>query len=139
MKYFPLIWATLWRKKARTILTLLSIVIAFLLFGVLETIDYAFSHPSSGITGADKLVTTNKFSITLPLPISDTATNPFGPGHRGSHAGSVLVRRLLSGTEELRFRAPRRHRQLFQPAQGRIRGERRGRCRLTATPAPVRW
>jgi putative ABC transport system permease protein len=72
MKYFPLIWATLWRKKARTILTLLSIVIAFLLFGVLETIDYAFSHPSTGITGADKLVTTNRFSITLPLPISDS-------------------------------------------------------------------
>jgi putative ABC transport system permease protein len=72
MKFLPLIWATLWRKKARTILTLLSIVIAFLLFGVLETIDYAFSHPSSGITGADKLVTTNRFSITLPLPISDT-------------------------------------------------------------------
>jgi putative ABC transport system permease protein len=71
MKFLPLIWATLWRKKARTILTLLSIVIAFLLFGVLETIDYAFSHPSSGITGADKLVTTNRFSITLPLPISD--------------------------------------------------------------------
>ncbi len=70
MKYFPLIWATLWRKKTRTILTLLSIVIAFLLFGVLETVDYAFSHPSSGITGADKMVTTNRFSIALPLPIS---------------------------------------------------------------------
>jgi putative ABC transport system permease protein len=80
MKYFPLIWATLWRKKARTILTLLSIVIAFLLFGVLETIDYAFSHPSSGITGADKLVTINRFSITLPLPISDTEQIRSVPG-----------------------------------------------------------
>jgi putative ABC transport system permease protein len=80
MKYFPLIWATLWRKKARTILTLLSIVIAFLLFGVLETIDYAFSHPSSGITGADKLVTINRFSITLPLPISDTQQIRSVPG-----------------------------------------------------------
>jgi putative ABC transport system permease protein len=80
MKYFPLIWATLWRKKARTILTLLSVVIAFLLFGVLETIDYAFSHPSSGITGADKLVTTNRFSITLPLPISDTQQIRSVPG-----------------------------------------------------------
>jgi len=80
MKYLPLIWATLWRKKARTILTLLSIVIAFLLFGVLETIDYAFSHPSSGITGADKLVTINRFSITLPLPISDTQQIRSVPG-----------------------------------------------------------
>jgi putative ABC transport system permease protein len=70
MKYFPLIWATLWRKKTRTIFTLLSIVIAFLLFGVLETVDFAFSHPSAGTTGADKLITTNKYSFTLSLPFS---------------------------------------------------------------------
>ena len=36
MKYFPLVWATLWRKKTRTLFTLLSIVIAFLLFGLLS-------------------------------------------------------------------------------------------------------
>jgi putative ABC transport system permease protein len=72
MKFFPLVWATLWRKKTRTIFTLLSVVVAFLLFGVLETVDYAFSHPGAGATGADKLVTTNKYSITLPLPFADT-------------------------------------------------------------------
>jgi len=80
MKYFPLIWATLWRKKTRTIFTLLSVVVAFLLFGMLETIDYAFAHPSGGITGADKLVTTNKYSITLPLPFSDTQQIRSVPG-----------------------------------------------------------
>jgi putative ABC transport system permease protein len=80
MKYFPLIWATLWRKKTRTIFTLLSIVIAFLLFGVLETVDYAFSHPSTGVTGADKLVTTNKYSIVLPLPFADTQQIRSVPG-----------------------------------------------------------
>jgi putative ABC transport system permease protein len=71
MKYFPLIWATLWRKKTRTLFTLLSIVIAFLLFGMLETVDYAFSNPSTGASGADKLISTNKYSITLPLPFAD--------------------------------------------------------------------
>jgi putative ABC transport system permease protein len=70
MKYFPLIWATLWRKKTRTIFTLLSIVIAFLLFGMLETVDYAFAHPSNGVTGANKLITINKYSIVLSLPFS---------------------------------------------------------------------
>jgi putative ABC transport system permease protein len=70
MKYFPLIWASLWRKKTRTIFTLLSIVIAFLLYGVLQTVDHAFEDPSTGVTGADKLITTNKFSITLLLPFS---------------------------------------------------------------------
>jgi putative ABC transport system permease protein len=70
MKYLPLVWASLWRKKTRTIFTLLSIVIAFLLYGVLQTVDYAFENPSAGVTGADKLITTNKFSITLLLPFS---------------------------------------------------------------------
>jgi putative ABC transport system permease protein len=80
MKYFPLIWATLWRKKTRSIFTLLSVVIAFLLFGVLETIDYAFAHPSTGVTGADKLITTNKYSIVLPLPFADTQEIRSVPG-----------------------------------------------------------
>ncbi|HSY97010.1 MAG TPA: FtsX-like permease family protein [Steroidobacteraceae bacterium] len=80
MKYFPLIWATLWRKKTRTIFTLLSMVVAFLLFGVLETVDYAFAHPSGGATGADKLITTNKYSITLSLPFSDTQEIRAVPG-----------------------------------------------------------
>jgi putative ABC transport system permease protein len=70
MRYFPLLWANLWRKKTRTIFTLLSVVIAFLLFGALETIDHAFEHPSTGVTGANKLITTNKYSITLSLPFS---------------------------------------------------------------------
>src|SRR6202163_761312 len=80
MKYFPLVWATLWRKKARTIFTLLSMIVAFLLFGVLETIDYAFAHPSGGAPGADKLITTNKYSITLPLPFSDAQAIRAVPG-----------------------------------------------------------
>ena len=70
MKFLPLIWATLWRKKTRTIFTVLSIVVAFLLYGVLQTVGYAFENPSAGISGADKLITTNKFSITLQLPFS---------------------------------------------------------------------
>ena len=80
MKYLPLIWATLWRKKTRTLFTLLSVVIAFLLFGVLETVDYAFAHPSAGVTGADKLITTNKYSIVLSLPFADVQEVRAVPG-----------------------------------------------------------
>jgi len=80
MKYLPLVWATLWRKKTRTIFTLLSVIVAFLLFGVLETVDYAFSHADGGVTGADKLITTNKYSITLQLPFSDVQQIRSVPG-----------------------------------------------------------
>ncbi|MGH8083218.1 MAG: ABC transporter permease, partial [Lysobacter sp.] len=36
MKYLHLIWAELMRRKTRTLLTLLSIIAAFLLFGLLD-------------------------------------------------------------------------------------------------------
>lgn len=42
MKYLPLIWAGLWRKPARTILTLLSVSVAFLLFGTLHGVIAGF-------------------------------------------------------------------------------------------------
>jgi putative ABC transport system permease protein len=80
MKYLPLIWATLWRKKTRTLFTLLSIVVAFLLFGMLETVDYAFSHVGGGASGADKLITINKYSITLSLPFTDVQEIRTVPG-----------------------------------------------------------
>ena len=71
MKFLPLVWATLWRRRTRTVFTLLSIVVAFLLYGILETVDYAFTHPANSVSGADKLITTNKYSITFSLPFAD--------------------------------------------------------------------
>jgi putative ABC transport system permease protein len=44
MKYLPLILAGLWRKPARTIFTFLSIVVAFILFGILSAIDGGLAH-----------------------------------------------------------------------------------------------
>lgn len=36
MKFLPLIWSGIWRKPGRTILTILQVVVAFALFGVLQ-------------------------------------------------------------------------------------------------------
>lgn len=69
MKYFPLIWATLWRKKARTILTLLSIIIAFFLFGMLQGVNSAINH-SVELANVDRLISINRVSLTEPLPMS---------------------------------------------------------------------
>lgn len=44
MKYLPLIWAALARRKLRTILTLLSVTAAFTLFGVVMGTDAAFQR-----------------------------------------------------------------------------------------------
>jgi putative ABC transport system permease protein len=69
MKYLHLIWAALFRSKTRTLLTLLSVVTAFLLFGMLDSVRVAFNS-SANVEGYDRLITTSKLSITQSLPIS---------------------------------------------------------------------
>ena len=69
MRYVPLLWAGLFRKKTRTILTLLSVCVAFLLFGLLHAVTVAFE---SGADSADakRLLTTARYSIIEPLPLA---------------------------------------------------------------------
>ena len=69
MKYLPLIWKSLWRRKVRTTFTLLSIFIAFLLFGILMTIRAAFSI-GVDLAGMDRLILIHKISLIMPLPQS---------------------------------------------------------------------
>jgi len=69
MKFLPLLWSSLWRKKIRTIFTLLSVFVAFLLFGLLMTIRGAFSF-GVDIAGLDRLVLIHKVSLIMPLPVS---------------------------------------------------------------------
>jgi putative ABC transport system permease protein len=69
MKFLPLLWSSLWRKKIRTIFTLLSIFVAFLLFGLLMTIRTAFTF-GVDIAGLDRLVLIHKVSLIMPLPVS---------------------------------------------------------------------
>jgi len=76
MKFLPLIWSNLKRRKLRTALTLLSILVAFLLFGMLCTVK-------SSLTGAefgDRLMTRNKVAIILSLPLSYTQRIASTPG-----------------------------------------------------------
>jgi putative ABC transport system permease protein len=69
MKYLYLVWSNLKRKKMRTILTLLSIIVAFLLFGYLSAIRQAFN---AGITvaGADRLIVRHRVSLMQMMPES---------------------------------------------------------------------
>jgi putative ABC transport system permease protein len=69
VKYLPLVWAQLFRRKTRTVLTVLSVLVAFLLFGLLQAVQIAFE---SGADSADakRLLTTARYSIIEPLPMS---------------------------------------------------------------------
>ena len=79
MKFLHLIWSNLKRKKLRTGLTLLSIIVAFVLFGLLAAIKQALA---GGVTleGANRLVVRQKVSIINLLPESYKARMEKIPG-----------------------------------------------------------
>ena len=79
MKFLPLVWRNVWRRKFRTTFTLLSIFIAFLLFGVLMTIRNSFQL-GVDIAGIDRLVLINKITLIMPLPLSYKARIETTPG-----------------------------------------------------------
>ena len=79
MKFLPLVWKNIWRRKFRTTFTLLSIFIAFLLFGILMTIRNSFALGVE-IAGLDRLVLINKISLIMPLPFSYKARLESVPG-----------------------------------------------------------
>ncbi|TWI01815.1 putative ABC transport system permease protein [Luteimonas cucumeris] len=70
MKYLHLIWAELFRRKTRTILTLLSILAAFLLFGLLNGVRESFAEAGRSAAGASRLQTGSKLSFIQTLPLS---------------------------------------------------------------------
>ena len=69
MKYFPLLVAALMRRKTRTILTMLSVIIAFVLFGLLQAVELAF-EAGADTADARRLLTIARYSFIEPLPQS---------------------------------------------------------------------
>ena len=62
------VFANLFRKKTRTTLTMLSVMMAFVLFGLLQAINQVFSAGADFI-GATRLITQARVSFTQPLPM----------------------------------------------------------------------
>ena len=70
MKYLHLIWAALFRRKTRTLLTLVSIIAAFLLFGLLDAVRTSFMQAGQSADGAARLQTSSRLSFIQTLPQS---------------------------------------------------------------------
>ncbi|HEX8253858.1 MAG TPA: ABC transporter permease [Thermoanaerobaculia bacterium] len=69
MKYAALVLSNFKRHKLRTLLTVLSIVVAFILFAYLAAIRKAFDMGVS-VAGANRLIVRHKISLIQPLPQS---------------------------------------------------------------------
>ena len=83
MKYLHLIWAALFRRKTRTILTLLSIIMAFLLFGMLDAVRISFAEAGQSANGAERLQTGARPAAARPRSINSRRR-----GRRAPRVGS---------------------------------------------------
>ncbi len=69
MKFSRLIFANLFRKKVRLILTIGSFAVALFLFAFLAVVKDAFGR-GADVAGADRLVIINRTSIINPIPLA---------------------------------------------------------------------
>jgi putative ABC transport system permease protein len=69
MKYLPLVWRNLLRRKFRTLFTLATVFISFVLYAFLMTVRTAFSMGVE-VAGVDRLMLMHKVSLVNLLPIS---------------------------------------------------------------------
>ncbi len=76
---FGFILANLFRRKARTLLTLASLAAGFLLFGLLQAVQLAFDRGVE-LSGDDRLITQGRYSFTEILPIGYRAQIAAVPG-----------------------------------------------------------
>ena len=66
MKYLPLVWAAIMRKPARAVLTLLSVMIAFTLFGMMIGMNATFAGIEEAAR-ADRIFVNPRFNNPLPI------------------------------------------------------------------------
>ncbi len=70
MKWLPLLWVALRRKPARTVYTLLSIVIAFLLVGIMSGLNAAFAERIADAR-IDRIVVSARYGVWYPIAYVD--------------------------------------------------------------------
>jgi putative ABC transport system permease protein len=79
LKFLPLVWAGIWRKRGRAVLMLFQIASAFALFGLLEGVNAGIKQAIAR-THHDRLYIGSSVSLGDPLPISLLARIRATPG-----------------------------------------------------------
>lgn len=79
MKFIYLVWRNLTRKKLRATLTILSILVAFVLYGFLSAFNTALGGGVS-LAAADRLMVRHRISFIQPLPYAYMARIASIPG-----------------------------------------------------------
>lgn len=80
-RWLPLVWANLKRRKLRFAFTFISILLAFVMFGMLDALRTSLSQ-AINLAGADRLMLMSKVNITVSLPRSHYEKVRATPGVR---------------------------------------------------------
>jgi putative ABC transport system permease protein len=92
VKYLPLIWSGIWRKRGRTVLILLQVLIAFLLFGLLQGMKTGIDHAIAE-TRADILIVHGRQGMAESLPSSQLPVIRSIPGVK-----AVYIQNYIGGS-----------------------------------------
>ncbi len=145
MKLFPLVWAGLWRRPTRSVLTALCILIAFVLLGLLQGVNTAFER-SIANAHRDLLTTRTRLRGGAPMPVSareqiahvpgvlEVAPRAYFMGYFGEHTASHLMAALAT-EPELFFRL----RPAFTVSDPALAGMRTHRNGLIATTLMLQY
>jgi putative ABC transport system permease protein len=66
-RWLPIVWSNLKRRKLRLAFTFISILLAFLMFGMLDALRTSLAGVVN-VVGADRVLTMSKINMTVPLP-----------------------------------------------------------------------
>ena len=67
LRWLPILWANLSRRKLRLAFTFVSILLAFLMFGMLDALRTSLAGVVN-VVGADRVLVQSKISMVMPLP-----------------------------------------------------------------------
>jgi putative ABC transport system permease protein len=66
-RWLPIVWSNLKRRKLRLAFTFISILLAFLMFGMLDALRTSLAGVVN-VVGADRVLTMSKINMTVALP-----------------------------------------------------------------------
>jgi putative ABC transport system permease protein len=100
MKYLPLIWSGIWRKPGRAVLILLQVLIAFLLFGLLQGFKSGIDQVIAQ-TRADILIVHSRQSFGQPIPLAYFVRIQAVPGVKVVFVQNFLVGSYQKTTQQI--------------------------------------
>jgi len=90
VKFLPLVWAALRRRPLRSLLTVLAVAVAFLLFGVMHGVVASFDGALTKITDT-RLRVMNRANLLEPLPLAYRDRIARMPGVRNVSYGTIML------------------------------------------------